>query len=374
MEKLALYLHIPFCARRCAYCHFDIKVLHPRTPANAVYQTFTDLLCREIASRARQYPNREVSSIFFGGGTPSRLPLKEHRQILKNLGEQFQLAPHCEINMELNPEDVDETYLQGLLELGINRISFGVQTFDAQGLQAIGRLHSPQQAMEALRLGQGFPKGVSMDLILGLPYQTQKTLESDLQTIAELGPQHVSLYMLERDLPTTLDKIAHRLPMPDEDTQATFYETVCQRLADLGYQHYELSNWAKEGYDCKHNQVYWQCGDYLGFGPAAVGRVGLKLEANHARLQDWQAAVAENGLGTDHVEDWQPARFQQERLIQGLRLRKGVPNSWLNEAQWSRLQLAMEHGLLKKTEDRLALTQKGCLLGNEVFESLVEDE
>lgn len=366
----SLYVHVPFCRKRCAYCHFAIKVLHPRSQAEGYRRRFLE----HLALEADHWSQREVApleTIFLGGGTPSQLGLAGLGQVLQLIHERFELAADCEINVEINPEDADAGFLAGLGELGFTRISFGVQSFHDLSLQAIGRGHSGAQAYATVAGAPRFKHGLSFDLILGLPHQSEKTLRQDLARILELDPEHVSLYMLERDLPTPLDKRSRGLPMPSEDEQADYYELVRETLVGAGYEHYEISNFAKPGKRCRHNLVYWRCGDYLALGPAAVGRLGLDFYTNHEQLQPWSQAVAAQGNGLATHERWSEERLRQEQLVQGMRLAEGIPRDWVDDDLMTRLAQCFDAGLLDWRGERLCLSARGQLLGNEVFGALI---
>lgn len=366
-SSFAIYLHVPFCGQRCAYCHFDIKVFHPRTNPSAFFDAYTEAVLTEMTTYARMMGDRPVHSIYAGGGTPSRLPLSHWQRLLTTCQKRFKVLPAAEITVEINPEDADPDYLAGLRDLGVNRLSFGVQSFHDPSLRAIGRPHDAAVAQKALTAGPVFPKGRSLDLILGLPHQHSSHVAADLAAIAASGVEHVSLYLLERDLPTPLDKLATRLPMPDEDCQADFYDQVHEQLRAIGFEHYEISNFAKPGYRSRHNLTYWTCGDYLGLGPAAHGRVGHAYTANHGNLQNYISAVAHWGHGMANREHWSSARYRQESLIQGLRLDQGIAPHCLDHDERAAIQQAAEMGLVTVTDARIRLTQRGRLLANEVF-------
>ncbi|CAM2068221.1 radical SAM family heme chaperone HemW [Sulfidibacter corallicola] len=374
VEPLAIYLHVPFCGQRCAYCHFEIKVFHPSSGPglrDAFVRRYVAGLAREIETYAPRFRDREVGSLFFGGGTPSRLDLDVLAKILECVKRRFDVREDAEISIEVNPEDGTRDYLNGLRALGFTRLSFGVQTFDDRGLRAIGRPHDGAGALRVLGETPAFPHGVSVDLMLGLPFQNRETLERDLNHIEALALGHLSVYMLETDLPTPLDKTGRDYPMPDADAQAESYEHLCVRLAQMGLVQYEISNFARDGLRCRHNSVYWRCGDYLGLGPAAHGRTGLEYRANHARLGDWFAAVEAHGLGVAQTERWSPERLRRERLVQGFRLNEGVPASWISPEDRAQLSRCETYGLVWCRDGRCGLTAKGRLLGNEVFQIFV---
>ena len=364
-KPLALYLHVPFCRQRCAYCHFQVKILHPQTNRTVFHENYTSAVIRELIHYGTLLEDRPLTSIFFGGGTPSQLGLAHLRAIMDTITRHFKSVPNLECTLEVNPEDASDSFLSGIAAMGVNRVSFGIQTFDDRGLRAINRPHDGTTAVKALQMAKGFQRGVSMDLILGIPYQTRQTLERDLTLALENGLDHMALYLLERDSPTPLDKKA--ADVPDDDRQADFYEQVHQRLTLSGYDHYEISNFCKPGLQSRHNQTYWQCGDYIGVGPAAHGRLGLRYRQNHDQLKDYRNAVAQKGLGTAHEQTWTEERYRQERVIQGLRLQEGVPLEWLQPREREQLELMISAGLLSLSKDRCALTLKGRLLANEVF-------
>jgi len=367
---LALYIHVPFCRQRCAYCHFDIKVLHPRTDAQASYRRYVDHLRQELACYAKNYAARRLTSLFYGGGTPSQLPLDFLADIQQAVSMHFDLDPDCEISMEVNPEDASPAFLEGIAALGVNRVSFGVQTFADDGLSAVNRAHDGAQALAAIRQAPHFSKGRSLDLILGLPHGSDKVLRRDLDLILQLEVEHVALYMLETDLPTPLDKRTD-LPRPDEDDQADYYLQVAQVLGDAGFRHYEISNFCQSGYACRHNLTYWRAGDYLGLGPAAHGRVGLTYSRNHPGLAAWGRQVERSGKGVATDETWSAERLRQEQIIGGLRLDEGVPLAWLKEDERTRLEDPLFTPLVGFTNKRIHLTPRGRLLGNEVFQIFI---
>lgn len=369
---LALYIHVPFCRRRCAYCHFDIKVLHRKTDPVPFYRTYIECLTRELQTRAARFRDRILSSIYYGGGTPSRLAAASLEIIQSTIARSFRLESDCEISMEVNPEDGNADYLKAIGELGITRVSFGVQSFHEPSLRAVNRPHGGQQALAAIAAAPTFAGGISLDLMLGLPFQDFASLEKDLEHVAALAPNHLSVYMLERDLPTPLDKSPLLALAPDEDRQADFYERVLETLSAQGYTSYEISNFSRPGFECRHNLTYWRGGDYLGVGPAAHGRVGLCYSANYPALSPYAAAVRRSGLGVEREETWTRERLRQEMLVQGLRLREGIAAKRLTRDERNQLEGFLELGLVDREAGRIFLTTRGRLLANEVFQVFVE--
>lgn len=368
---LSLYVHVPFCAKRCAYCHFEIKVLHPRTDRGRFELIWCNAVLAEMERLSAVHDGRSLGSVYLGGGTPSRLSPETWRCWFTGLRRFFSVAEGAEITVELNPEDVTSAYVAMLRDLGVNRFSLGVQSFDDGCLAAVGRIHDSARAQEALSVAVASGASVSMDLMLGLPRQKPRMVLDDLERAVDLGVDHLSIYMLERDLPTPLDKLAVDADLPDEDVQADMYEQVVSRAEALSFQHYEVSNFGRPGAFSRHNLNYWRMGDYLGVGPAAHGRVGLRYVRNHAGLSAYAAAVKAEGSGAVDVELWDRSRFESERLLQGLRLMVGVPLDWWPAEHKERLATFCEDGLLRIEEDRVCLTVRGCLLANEVWSSLI---
>lgn len=366
----SLYIHVPFCRQRCAYCHFDIKVFHPRTSQAPFIDTYLTALYKELEHLAARHPRR-LHSVFLGGGTPSRLSPDQLAQILATTARLFDLTPNAEISLEVNPEDVGPNTLESLRAAGFTRISFGVQSFQDDTLKAINRAHDGAGARRALAAMPDFAHGLSLDLMLGLPHQTQATLQQDLDIVLASPATHLSVYLLERDLPTPLDKKAASLP--DDDTQADFYEYVTARLQQAGFEHYEVSNFAKPGYRCRHNLTYWQSGDYLAAGPAAHGRIGSHYSANIAQFTPWLHQVQATGSGVHHSEHWSDERFRQERIIQGLRLLEGIPRAWCHEEELDQLKPFIKAGWLATDQERIRLLPKGLLTANEIFGLFVNE-
>jgi oxygen-independent coproporphyrinogen-3 oxidase len=362
----SLYLHVPFCRRRCHYCHFDIQVSHPRVDQVPLRHAFAEALLQEANYYAPELAGRQLQSIYFGGGTPSLLGNELLLHLLNHLLRLFQPMEDIEVTFEANPEDLPLLDHQRLQTAGFNRISIGVQTLDLHALRIIARPPTDRPMADLLAELPRYAKGRSIDLMLGLPQQSKATLRQDLAWFVNSGFEHLSLYMLERDLPSPIDKKADQLP--DEDQQAAWYEWAHTVLKNEGFQPYELSNFARPSFQCRHNLNYWRCGDYLGLGPAASGRMGLLAWRNEARLHDWLAGVATHGHGQAERSLWSEERMASERKIQAMRLEEGVPLETLAPAEVLALQELERAGLLSCKDRRLALTLEGRLLANEVFE------
>ncbi|MCB1043361.1 MAG: radical SAM family heme chaperone HemW [Acidobacteria bacterium] len=366
-DSIAIYIHVPFCGQRCHYCHFDIKVLHPSSPRSDWTERYVNALEHELDSNAA-VTSQTVHSVFFGGGTPSRLSLKDLERILSRIHTQFTLASDVEVTLEANPEDVTEDWARALLTMGISRVSLGIQTFDDRSLTAIRRPHDSHRALLALKALPEFLRGRSIDLMLGLPHQTRDGVERDLKRVAEFGLEHVSVYMLERDLPTPLDKCAyHRFT---DDDLAEWYLLVADRLEHMGFVHYEISNFARPGFMSRHNLTYWRGENYLGLGPAAHGRVGLDYRANHAQLTPWRDAVNASGFGTAEHTVWTPVQARQEATAMALRLAEGVSQASLTPAQVGLFQQWVDTGHAAQVGEHWRLTRQGWLISNLLISEL----
>ena len=270
MEKLELYIHYPFCVKKCRYCDFlsgpsDEKSRH----------LYIEALCREITFLAPLYRDWVVDTVFMGGGTPSLMSADELAQVMEQLRTFFRLASDCEITMEANPGTLDSGKAKAIARLGINRLSLGLQSAQEKELVCLGRIHTFEDFLESFRLVRGAGiQNLNVDLMSGLPGQTLESWEDTLEKVLNLGPEHISAYSLIIEENTPFYELYGRagarptIPLPDEDTERQMYARTGKMLADRGYGRYEISNYAKKGYECRHNVGYWRRRDYLGLGLA----------------------------------------------------------------------------------------------------------
>lgn len=337
-----------------------------------MFQSYTDALMTELECYA-EMTDRPLTSIYFGGGTPSFLPRLYLKNIMNTIKKCYRFHPDCEITLELNPEDVDKTTVPALRDMGVTRVSLGVQTFQDQCLQIVKRNHSVETAVSALNHLTGgadrFKHGISMDLMLGLPFQNMENILSDLERWYTFKTEHLSIYLLERDLPAPLD--ACKVPVPDGDTQADFYELTRGFLEERGYNHYEISNFCLDGFESGHNLNYWKFGDYIGVGPAAHGRIGRVYWKNHPAVKKYINAVRNTGKGLKEQEEWTAERSDKERKMQGMRLNSGVPEDELTREETGQFEELARLELVLRANGFWKLTRKGQLLANEVFEVFV---
>lgn len=314
---LALYIHIPWCVKKCPYCDFNSHELGASLENAAMYSAYVDALLADASAQIPWLQGRSIGSVFIGGGTPSLLPIAEYQRLFQGLRERLPFVADCEVTMEANPGTLEHAPFAAYLEVGINRLSIGVQSFDDAQLTTLGRIHDPQQAQIAIGQARraGFTR-VNVDLMHGLPTQNSTQALYDIQKAHDAGATHISWYQLTVEPNTVFYRNAPLLP--DEDALADIEEAGQIRLQQLGYRRYEVSAWAGEhDRECQHNVNYWQFGDYLAIGAGAHGKISLAADAH------LQSAV---GLaGSDTVAPGpQIARFSKSRL----------PKDYLDQDKW----------------------------------------
>ena len=293
-EPIGLYLHIPFCTAKCGYCDFNSYAGHEH-----MIPSYADTLVKDAGLWREAVGGREVETVFFGGGTPSLNPVEEMAKILAGMRGAFEIAVDAEVALEANPGSITTEYLRGLRDIGFNRLSIGIQSFDDEELVVLDRIHTGEDARAAFASARaaGFDN-VNLDLIYGLSEQPLSAWQGNLEEALALGPEHLSLYALtvEDGTPLARDVERGRVQAPDPDMQAEHYEWTQERLTRAGYEHYEISNWARPGHRCKHNLVYWENREYLGLGAGAHSFLNgvrfstVLLPNRYAELVDESAA------------------------------------------------------------------------------------
>jgi oxygen-independent coproporphyrinogen-3 oxidase len=403
-RPLSLYIHIPFCSLKCSYCDFNSYA-----GLEELVRPYVDALVTEMGLWSRLLRGRRVATVYFGGGTPSLLPIEELERAVSAIHDRFALEAEAEVTLEANPGTVDPDYLRRLLALGVNRLSLGVQSFHDDELATLDRIHSQAEAEESYRWAReaGFPS-INLDLIYGLPQQpsdsaqdsSMERWQASLERAVELGPDHMSLYALTVEEGTKLAyDIDHgRFPEPDGDTQAAMYEWAQQRMASAGYRQYEISNWARPGWKCRHNLVYWRNGEWLGLGAGAHSHLGgfrladvysprryvrLIEKAAGAGVPDAPdvAALLKLMRQVTYVEEQTPELAMADTVILALRLNEGLSavdfrarfGRDLEDVYGARLAELDSLGLIERGNGRLRLTPRGRLLANEVFVRLLPD-
>ena len=374
-RPLGLYVHVPYCAVRCSYC--DFYLMPGRGPD---LPTFVEALCGEIALAGRESGAPPADTIHFGGGTPSLLPPTLLSAVLASLKSSFRVSATAELALEANPEDLDAVRLDGYAAAGVNRVSIGVQSLDDDLLKLMRRPHDARRALasvDAARLSA--VRSLGIDLILGLPGQQRTRVTDDIRRIVDRGVDHVSLYLLEVHERTRLGRevaLGRRTPMGDDEA-AHLYEDAADELLNQGFEHYEISNFARPGHRSRHNLKYWTDEEYLGFGPSAHSYVGERRWANAADLRDYLARRGERCARVEDVRSRDRRAF--EALFAGLRLSEGVDLEALRARYGDAfvppgeacLGALAQSGLVERAPDRLRLTRRGRLVSNEIFERLM---
>ena len=378
MKPAGIYIHIPFCRSRCSYCDFATGMYE-----SALAERYVASVVSEIGSWHEVLQPATIDTIYFGGGTPSLLEPSQLQRILEALHHQFAVEAGPEITLEINPGSVTLAKLHDFRSLGVNRASFGAQTFDDRELAKLGRSHTAADSRRTFRdlRAAGF-ENVSFDLIAGLPGQTLAGWQQNVDEALELRPEHLSFYLLEVHSGTPLAQHIERgiQPKPDEDLAAVMYAMVLEQATKAGYEHYEISNLCRPGFESRHNTKYWSGAAYFGFGCSAHSYDGGKRRWSNQRdvlkyvesvEREFSPAVEEQILTESDV--------RAESLYLGLRLMRGVSLKQYRETfgvdlfaeHSSELQRFQAAGLVELNEDLLKLTRVGALLSNEVFAAFV---
>ncbi len=376
MSCVGVYIHIPFCRSRCSYCDFAVSIYSGELAA-----TYVNALCREISKFKVQKSSKiKADTIYFGGGTPSLLSPRQVEQILQAVFDCFEIQFDAEITMEMNPGTLTTEIARSFRNLGVNRASYGAQTFDDKELKRLGRAHSAQDVRATIKLlrDAGFAN-VSFDLIAGLPGQTLADWKRNLSEALKLEPEHLSLYLLEIHQATPLAKhiLEGKQPAPDDDLAGEMYEIMIETAARVGYEQYEISNFCLPEFKSRHNSKYWTLDAVYGFGCSAHSFDGENSRWSNERdtrryvemIESVETAIVEK----DQID------YQSEFTFLNLRLMRGVDlieykNKFavdLLEKYKSDLSDLFAAGLLEINENRLRLTGKGALFSNEVFRVFV---
>lgn len=374
MKELGIYVHIPFCKRKCAYCDFISFSGKAR-----LIEKYVESLKREINKCKIGKEDYMVKTIYFGGGTPSFIESKYIVEILEAIKEKFNISKNAEITIEINPGTVTEEKLKDYYEVGINRISFGLQSTNSQLLKLVGRIHSYSSFLEGYNLARktGF-KNINVDLMIGLPVQTLKDVQKDLSRIIELNPEHVSVYSLIVEEGTRIEeKIKNKeLYLPSEKLERKMYWEVKNKLEEAGYIHYEISNFAKAGYESKHNLSCWNQGEYLGFGLAAHSYFNNVRYSNTDDFEEYFDWPENSKIIHERQTDEDK---QKEFMLLGLRKIEGVAisdfkNKFIENPIYlyrETLNKLVTQGLIEVDIDSIKLTNRGIDLANLVWEEFV---
>jgi oxygen-independent coproporphyrinogen-3 oxidase len=325
-HAFGVYVHWPFCLSKCPYCDFNSHVRHGGVDEARFARAYE----AEIAATAARIGHRTVSSIFFGGGTPSLMQPATVAAILDAIGRHWSIAPDAEVTLEANPTSVEAGRFRGYRDVGVNRVSLGVQALDDAALAELGRLHSAREALDALAVARSIFERYSFDLIYARPRQTPEAWAAELKRAIAQAAEHLSLYQLtiEPETPFFALRAAGKLAVPDNDAARALYDVTQDICANAGLPAYEISNHARPGAECRHNLVYWRGDEYAGIGPGAHGRLAIDgrryATATEKRPEAWLMRVEANGHGLVVDEALTREEIADEFLLMGLRLAEGI--------------------------------------------------
>ncbi len=373
-RTVGLYIHIPFCRSKCPYCDF-CSFPHPD---EGMMEAYVTELCRRIRQEAKRHEGVELNSVYLGGGTPTLLPLVTAQRLMGAVWDSFVIPEGTEVTLECNPATVDHLDLAEWRRLGVNRLSMGAQSAQPAELRALGRLHSWEDVCHTVEDARAVGiENINLDFMMGIPHQTPNSLTDTLKKAISLAPQHLSSYCLSLEEGTPFHRRgAERLGLPDDDTVAEMYLRAAEVVKGAGYEHYEISNFCREGYASRHNLNTWQAGEYLGLGVAAHSHMGLTRFGNS---RDIDAFLR----GEDIVEDaydMTPTEAAAEAVILGLRLSRGVDLGEISH----RFGLPLppltddclcgyaDKGLLRIDGHRMSLTEAGWLVSNRILSDVWE--
>lgn len=360
-----LYIHIPFCIKKCKYCDFTSY-----TGREELFERYIAVLETEM----KKYSGEAVDTVFIGGGTPTILSGGQLRRLLTSAAESFKIEKNAEITIEANPQTLDKNKLAVLRDCGVNRISVGVQSFNDAELAAIGRIHNAETAYNTVRLirENGF-ENINIDLMLSLPLQTKKSLAKTLRTAFELEPEHISLYslILEEGTPLLREVERGEVTIPEEDTDREAFAYAAAELAAHGYAQYEISNFARQGRECHHNIKYWSCGEYIGIGAAAHSYMGGVRFSNTASLEGYLSGNFESGERTALSERDRISEF----IIMGMRMTQGISKTEfyrrfgcsVDELFGEAVKKFTDGGFLEEKGDFLCFTSRGIDVSNSIL-------
>ncbi|WP_371361361.1 Heme chaperone HemW [Sporomusa rhizae] len=379
MSKLGLYVHIPFCKQKCLYCDFSSY-----TGLEHLFVAYTTALCQQIAEQGGMLCKPVVDTVYIGGGTPSLLPAESMEQILRSLYSSFTIEDKAEISMEANPGTVTLTQLARLKTAGINRVSFGVQSFNNELLRRLGRIHTLYDSMTALEYAQavGF-NTISIDLMYGLPGQTLSGFAADLKQAAALPIQHISVYglKLEEETPLALAYERGELELPDETEEEAMYDLMTSFLPAQGLFRYEISNFAFTGRECRHNLKYWRYQPYLGLGCAAHSFSHGQRISSTASVQEYISAIAGGRSPIVMRDILTPGQSMAEYIFLALRTTRGMVvcdfSQQFETDFFEHFGITCEklenQSLIATDKKQVWLTEKGMKFGNIVFRSFLPD-
>ena len=386
MKEMELYIHVPFCIKKCAYCDFL------SAPAGEEErQRYVETMIKEIQGYRKKYQEYCVTTIFVGGGTPSVLSGEQIKEVFNALRASFVIDAQAEITIEVNPGTVTEEKVEAWMQAGVNRISIGLQSVNDEELQMLGRMHTYKDFLNTYHLlrDKGF-NNLNIDLISAIPGQTLESWKKTLSTVAELEPEHISAYSLiveegtpfytiygEGGADGNLESVVQ--PLPDEETERFIYEETETILQKYGYDRYEISNYAKPGYACRHNEGYWRRVNYLGVGLGASSLIENQRFRNFSTYDAYMDAIQNQKLFHEEVKSLSVTDEMEEFMFLGLRMMSGISREEFQKKFGKKIETVYEKqiqqlkkdGLIEFVENRIRLTKRGIDISNYVFEQFL---
>ncbi len=376
-KKLGLYIHIPFCEHKCDYCDFYSVTNFDD------YVRFTDTILLQMEDYAEKTGDYTVDTIYIGGGTPTVLPVKRMLEIIDGIYRNFNVSENVEFTMEANPATVNKKMLKKYFKAGVNRLSFGLQSAIDEELNALSRIHTFDDFVESYTMARdvGF-ENINIDIMYGIPGQTQRSLGYTLEQVCDLEPNHISLYGLKIEEGTPFFEKKDRLELPDEDTEFDMYNYAVEYLAFRGYWQYEISNFATDGYKCKHNLKYWNCQEYLGIGPGAHSYFMDQRFSYKRSVPMFMDALEYVDAGVDIMEENYTVTPQEridEYIMLKLRLTDGIN---VNEFKYNfekdfstmfekELKLYIDNGFMEFKNEHYYFTTKGMYVSNYILSTFL---
>lgn len=377
MKHLSLYIHIPFCIKKCLYCDFPSY-----GGCESIFDDYVNSLINEIRETKESFSDYNIKSIFLGGGTPSILPPKLTGKIMDTVFNCFNIDNNCEITTEANPKTVDEFKLREYKAMDINRISFGVQAWQNNILKSLGRIHTIDDFIKNIAQARdiGF-KNINADIMFALPNQNLYDWEETLEKIIKLNPTHISAYSLIIEDNTVFGKMYDQggLKPCDEELDRKMYYMAKEMLNDKGYNQYEISNFAKEGFECYHNKVYWRCDEYIGYGLGSHSYFNGKRFNNTYDIEKYIGSKGKYSVIKENIEKLKIEDMYAEFMFMGLRMTKGIEkqrfferfNKSVFDVYGNEIKHLKELNLINETDTNIMLTEKGIDVSNTVFEKFI---
>lgn len=381
-KKLGIYIHIPFCRTKCAYCDFYSFI--PKS--EGIYERYTDALIKHMEAYRDAARDRAPDSVYIGGGTPTALPIEQLLRIVKAVKRNFNLSKNTEFTVEVNPKTADLKTFRRLRRAGVNRISIGLQSADPRELKALTRTHSRADFEECFKDARAAKiQNISVDLMFGIPNQTSQSLLASIDYLTRLRPDHISLYDLKIEEGTPLARIAEKLNLPDEDTEFEMYGNAINMLEKRGYKQYEISNFARPGKQSRHNLKYWNCEEYLGFGPGAYSYFNSTRFSFVRNIEAYIKGVGDPASRvnlTEGLEQISGRAQLGEYIMLRLRLNEGISLSEVTRRYGvdfaslygKKADKYIKYGYMVKKGDYIFLTAQGMFISNYILSDILSFE